>query len=193
MFTEDYVMRMINQALAALMIAIGLRKAGKYSEALQGIQQSIEQLMGLPASMIDQMDDSSLLSMLTAGGQLDTGRLAVLSDLYQEQGANFFKLNQPVPGIFAYTRALRFNLEVVLTDESQLLPETMLKINTLVQKLDKNPLGIDTQLALADYYRRILDMDDPTLLAAGASRKTVEGALASLQSQIDSSTDTIGH
>jgi hypothetical protein len=193
MFTEDYVMRMINQALAALMIAIGLRKAGKYSEALQGIQQSIEQLMGLPASMIDQMDDASLLSMLTTGGQMDIGRLAVLSDLYQEQGANFFKLDQPVPGIFAYTRALRFNLEVVLTDESQLSPETMLKINALVQKLDKYPLVIDTQLALADYYRRILDKDDPTLLAAGTSRKTIEQALASLQDQIDSSTDTIGH
>lgn len=28
MFTEDYLMRIINQALAALMTAIGLRKAG---------------------------------------------------------------------------------------------------------------------------------------------------------------------
>jgi hypothetical protein len=190
MFTEDYLMRMINQALAALMIAIGLRKAGKYSEALQGIQQSIEQLMGLPVSMIDQMDDASVLSMLTASGQMDIGRLAVLSDLYQEQGANFFKLNQPVPGIFAYMRALRFILEVVLAEDGFISPENMHKIIALVQKLDQDPLAIDTQLALADYYRRLLDQDDQTLLAGGASRKHIEQALARLQDQIDS---TLGY
>jgi hypothetical protein len=187
MFTEDYLMRIINQALAVLMIAIGLRKAGKYSEALQGIQQSIEQLMGLPASLIDQMDDASVLSMLMTGGQMDIGRLVLLGDLYQEEGANFFKLDQPSPGIFAYARALRFILEGVLTDENSLSPESMQKVNALVQRLDQEPLAIDTQLALSDYYRRLLDKDDQTLTAGGMSRKLIEQALARLQVQIDTS------
>ena len=193
MFTEDYLMRIINQTLAALMNAIGLRKAGKYSEAQQMIEQAIQQLTGLPASLINQMDDASVLSMLTTSGQLDIERLAVLGDLYQEEGDIFFKLGQPVPGIFTYTRALRFILEVVLADDSHISPESMVKIGALVQKLDQNPLTIDTQLALSDYYRRLLDNDDQTLAAGGTSRIHIDQALTRLQDEIDSSMNTIGH
>jgi tetratricopeptide (TPR) repeat protein len=193
MFTEDYLMRIINQVIAALMTAIGLRKAGKYSEARQMIEQAIQQLTGLSTSLIDLMDDASVLSMLSTNGQLDIERLAVLGDLYQEKGGISFELGQPKPGIFAYTRALRLILEVVLGDDSRLSPESMVKIDALVQKLDQNPLPIDTQLALSDYYRRLLDKDDQTLAAGGTSRKQIDGALTKLQDQIDSFMNTTGH
>lgn len=192
MFTEDYLMRIINQTLSFLMVAIGLRKAGKYPEALQSIEQAIQELTGLSANLIDQMDDASILSMLTTSGQLDIGRLAILGDLYQEEGAIFFKLDQPVPGTFAYARALRFILEGILTDDSPLSPESMVKIDALVEKLDQNRLAIDTQLALTDYYRRLLDAEDQTLAAGGVSRKHIEQALTRLQGEIDSSMKTIG-
>ena len=94
MLTEDYLMRMISQALAALMTAIGLKKSGKYSEALQAIEQAVEQLTTLPASLIDQMDEGSILTMLTTQGQLDIGRLAILADLYQEQGEILFNMDR---------------------------------------------------------------------------------------------------
>lgn len=193
MFTEDYLMRIINQAVAVLMSVVGLKKAGKYSEARQMIEQAIQQLTGLPANLIDQMDDASILSMLTTNGQLDVGRLAVLGDLYQEEGAIFFELGQPVPSIFAYMRALRFILEVALADDSQLSPESMAKIEALLQKMKQNPLPIDTLLALSDYYRRLLDKDDQTLAAGGMSRNQIDQALASLQAQIDSSMNMIGN
>ncbi len=192
MFTEDYLMRIINAAIAALMTAISLRKAGKYSEARQAIQQAIEQLTTLPANLVDQMDDGSILSMLTTQGQLDIGRLAILADLYQEQGEILFNLGQQVQGSVASARALRFTLEVVLSDDNHLSPENMAKIETLVQRLKQNPLPIDTQLALSDYYRRLLDKDDQTLAAGGTSRKQIDQTLARLQEQINSSMNTIG-
>lgn len=192
MFTEDYLMRIINQVLAALMNAIGLRKAGKYSEARQMIEQAIQQLTGLSADLVDQLDDASILSMLTTGGQLDIERLVVLGDLYQEEGAISFERGQPVPGIFATARALRFILEVILADDSRLAPESMVKIEVLVQKLKQNPIPVDTQQALSDYYRRLLDKDDRTLSAGGMSRKQIDQALARLQDQIDSSMNTTG-
>jgi hypothetical protein len=192
MFTEDYLLRIINQAIAALMTVIGLRKAGKYSEASQMIEQAIQQITGLPASLIDQMDDASVLSMLTTNGQLDIGRLAVLGDLYVEEGANLTKLEQTTPGIIANTRALRFLLEVVLADESSLSPQSMVKIESLVQEIRQNPLPVDTQLALSDYYRRLLEMDDQTLAAGGTSRNQIDQSLTKLQNQIDSSVNTTG-
>jgi tetratricopeptide (TPR) repeat protein len=193
MFTEDYLMRIINQALAALMTAIGLRMAGKYSEALQAIQQAIEQLTTLPANLVDQMDDGSILSMLTAQGQLDLGRLAILADLYQEQGEILFKLDQPVQGCIAFARALRFILEVALSEVANLSAENIGKVEVLVQRLKGGALPVETQLALSDYYQCLLEKDDQSLVAAGISRKQVSQALAKLQEQPGPSQNTIGN
>jgi hypothetical protein len=192
MFTEDYLMRIINQALAALMTAVGLRMAGKYSEALQTIQQAIEQLTTLPANLIDQMDDASILSMLTAQGQLDVGRLAILADLYQEQGEILFKLDQPVQGCIALARALRFILEVALSDYANLSTENIGKVEVLIQRLEGGALPVETQLALSDYYQCLLEKDDQSLAAAGTSREQVGQMLARLQEQPGLSQNTTG-
>jgi hypothetical protein len=183
MFTEDYLMRIINQAIAALMIAIGLRKAGKYSEAQKAIQQAIEQLTTLPANLVDQMDDSSILSLLAAQGQLDVGRLTILADIYHELGEIYIKQDQPSQGITASARALRFILEVTLSEDENLTNENMRKVANLMKQLEEIPLPVDTQLALSDYYQRLLEKDDQSLVAAGTSRAQVSQALAKLQDQ----------
>jgi cellobiose-specific phosphotransferase system component IIA len=181
MFTEDYLMRIINQATAALMIALGLRKAGKYSEAQQAIQQAIEQLITLPANLVDQMDDGAILGMLAAQGQLDLGRLAILADIYQEQGEILIMQDQPIQGGAAFTRSLRFILEVVLAEDNNLSAENIGKVTNLAQRLEGSFLPVETQLALTDYYLRLLEKDDQLLIAAGTSRAHISQALANLQ------------
>jgi len=185
-------MRIINQAIAASMIAMGLRKAGRYSEARQAIQQAIEQLTTLPANLVDQMDDVSILSMLTAQGQLDVGRLATLADLYQEQGEILIKLEQSVQGSIAFARALHFILEVAMSEASNLSTENISKVEILVQRLKGTALPVETLLALSDYYQRLLDEDDQSLAAAGTSRKLLSQALADLQAQSGQSQNTTG-
>lgn len=192
MFTEDYLMRIINQAIAALMIAIGQRKAGKYSEARQAIQQAIEQLTTLPANLVDQMDDGSILSLLGAQGQIDVGRLAILADLYQEQGEIFFKQDQSTQGCLAFARALRFMLEVALSEAANLSTQNIEKVEVLVQRLKGSALPVETQLALSDYYQVLLGNDDQSLVAAGTSRKQVSQELAKLQDQLGPSQNTTG-
>ena len=192
MFTEDYLMRIINQGIAALMIAIGLRKAGKNSEALLAIQQAIEQLTTLPANLIDQMDDASILSLLSAQGQLDIGRLAILADLYHEEGEILFRLEQPAQGFISFARALRFNLEVALSEDVNLFSENISKVEGLVQRLKGLAFPVETQLALSDFYQRLLEKDYQNLAAAGTSRKQVSQALAELQDQIGPSQKTTG-
>ncbi len=192
MFTEDYLMRIINQVLAVLMTAIGLRKAGKYSEARQAVEQAIEQLTGLPASVVDLMEDAALLSVLTANGQLEVGRLALLADLYQEQGEILFGLGQPVQGSVAFARALRLTLEVALFEDANLSTENIGKIEGLLQRLKDRTLPFDAQLALSDYYQRLLEKDDQTLAVAGLSRDQVSRFLAELQDQINPSPTSRG-
>jgi tetratricopeptide (TPR) repeat protein len=192
MFTEDYLMRIINLALAALMTAIGLRKAGKYMEARQAIQQAIEQLTTLPENIVDQMDDGSILSMLSTQGQLDVGRLAILADLYQEQGEILFMLDQSVQSSIAYARALRFVLEVALSEADNLFTGNISRIEVLIQRLKGCALPAETQLALSDYYQRLLEKDDQSLVVAGTSRKQISQALAKLQDQLGPPQNIIG-
>jgi len=181
MFSEDYLMRIINQATAALMTAIGLRKKGKYSEARQAIRQAIEQLMNLPANIVDQMEDGSILAALTTQDALDTGRLAILADLYQEDGEILLKQGHPAQANAAFARSLRFLLEVALSEASGLTPGITGKVGPLIQRLPAGDLPVDTRLALSDYYRRLLELDDQGLAAAGASRQQVNRALANLE------------
>ncbi len=184
MFTEDYLMRMINQALAVLMTAIGLRKSGKYSEALQSLQQAIEQLTTLPANIIDQMEDSAVLAALSSQGQIDVGRLEVLADLYQEQGEAFLGLDQASQAAAAFARALRFFLETSLAGDSSPSADEIARVNTLLNRSSGYPLPAETQLALSDHYRRVLELDEAILAAAGTSRRQVEQLLSGLEDQL---------
>jgi hypothetical protein len=192
MFTEDYLMRILNQALAILMTAIGLKKSGKYSDALQAVQQAIEQVTTLPANVIDQMEDSRLLDMLVAQGQLDTSRLGILADLYQEQGDIYVLLDQPAQGSIAFARALRFVLEAALSGTVNLSDGNIGRVELLTNQLRGYSLPVDTLLALSDYYQRILEKDDRTLAAAGVSQKQISETLDRLRDQLGGSKNKPG-
>lgn len=189
MFTEDYLMRMINQALAALLTAIGLKKAGKFREARQAIDQAVEGLTAMPAGLLDQMDEDSLLSVLTVQDKLDVARLAVLADLYQEQGEILAQLGQGAEGASSSARALRLILEAVLAGEGDLFPELIGKIEARRLAAQNNNLPIQTQLALRDYFQRLLAQDDVSLAVAGTSRALIAAALDALQAGLGQELD----
>ncbi len=184
MLTEDYLMRIINQAMAALLKAIGLKKEGKYEEAQQALDQAFEQLFGLPTHVFKQLEDASLLAALTTLGKLDIGRLAVLADLFKEEGEILDLQGRSAAGASSAARALRLYLEVVLAEEINLTPENISKIEALYSKLKKQELPVDTQLALLDYYGRLLDRDEGELASAGTSHRQAAEALSELQDRL---------
>jgi hypothetical protein len=190
MFTEDYLLRIINQALAVLMTAIGLRKGGKGSEASQVIEQAIEQVTSIPANIVDGLGDDSLLNLLSGQGKLNPERLALLADIFQEQGEIQLLLDQPQQGWAAFARALRFHLEAVLAEASDPSAEEILKIDGMVERLQEQPLADETKLALSDHYQRLLTMDDRSLEAAGTSLVRIRQSLARLQAQPGPSINT---
>ncbi len=181
MLTEDYIIRMISQALAALMIALGLRKAGKYKEALQTFDQAIENLTGLNAHLVNQLDDGMVLDKLTFLGKLDVERLLVLADIYQEEAEVYSLQGQAEDSQFAAQRSLRFYLEAVLANEANLSQELVQKIEALRKKLSVQGLTIETRLALLDYLDRLLASNDDLLTANGLSRPELKADFATLE------------
>jgi hypothetical protein len=173
---------MISAALAVLMTALGLKKARKFDEALQTFDQAIESLLGLNANLIKQLDDSSLLDMLTFLGKLDVDRLLVLADIYREKSEVYSFQGRIEDQQFAAKRSLRFYLEVMLSDSESTSLELIQKIENLRQEFTSIDLHIETRLALLDYLERLLNSNDEFLATAGLSRIDLQRAFNSLES-----------
>jgi hypothetical protein len=182
MLTEDYIMRMISRALAALMTALGLKKAGQLSQARQALDQALENLLGLNPNLANQLDDRALLDMLTFMGKLDPDRAQVLADIYREQAEVYTLLDQPDNSQFASQRSLRLYLEATLSSESAPSIELIQKIEPLRLQFSAPSLPLETRLALLDYLDRLLASTDEFLASAGLSHATLLAAYSSLDS-----------
>jgi tetratricopeptide (TPR) repeat protein len=170
MLTEDYIIRMINLAIAALLRILGLKKGGDYQEALLLIDVTLEQLLGLRSSMAKNLDDNRMYYLLTRHDELDTQRLAIVADLFHEEGDIYAALGREQESREDYARALRFDLEVLFNEGSQEQEPLKGRIEELIGKLEhaesaaqeepaaqKGPsvlltLGSDTLWPLAGYF-----------------------------------------
>jgi hypothetical protein len=152
MLTEDYLIKMINIALAALLRILGLKKSGDYTEALQLIDMTFEQLLGLRASMVKSLDDGRLYYLLTRNDHLDTRRLAILASLFQEEGDIYAAQNLIPESLADYARALRYFIEVSFSEDAQMVEDLPARIEYLSHKLEIPSLGSDTLWPFSSYY-----------------------------------------
>lgn len=182
MLTEDYIMRMINQALAVIMAALGLKKAGKYREALQSFGQAKEMLLGIDAHIADHMEDTAILNLLTSFGRLDIERLQLLADIYFEEIEIYGSLGQAESRVFAAQRSLRFYLEVALSGEAEMDTEVIKKISE-IRRIDLGPtLPGETCLALLDYLERLLSSSDEFLAKVGMKQSDLQVDFSNISS-----------
>jgi hypothetical protein len=185
MFSEDYVLRMINQAVAALVKILGLKKAGRHEEAHQAIDQALEVLLGLRGDLVRRMDDEGLLAMLNLEDQrVDLERLAVIADLFKEDGEILAAQGYPDEGVTQSARALRFYLEVALGDPLLRGPELAQQIDRLYQALAMENLPLETRFALLDYYERRLAGEAPGPAQVGENLLPVENIVKELRDQL---------
>jgi hypothetical protein len=154
MLTEDYLIRMINLALAALARIVGLKTAGQYYEAFIEIDQALEQLLGLRADLIRRLDDASILNALTVQGALDVDRLWIVAELYKEEGDVFIAQNNQAQSYWSYLRSLNFYLTGFLEGGGKHLPEPVEKIKALVNILQGYELPPETQFSLFYFYEQ---------------------------------------
>jgi hypothetical protein len=155
LFSEDYIMRMIRLATAALAQIIGLKKAGQYHLALQAIDQALEEVLGLKADLIRAMDDESLLSTLTQQDRLDTDRLLILADLFFEEADILTLQGKATASRSSALRALNYYLDVVLDWGPERVSQKFEKIEQLIVTLGEQSLPPQTCFALYFYYVQV--------------------------------------
>jgi hypothetical protein len=154
MLTEDYIMRMINQALVVLRRILRMKESGQHQEALQEIDQALEGLLGLKPDFIRALDDESLLESLSKEGQLDIIRLYLAAEFMKEEGEILLAMGKEEEGYFSSLRALNFFLEVALDGSLERLPPPHDKIEELLHRLEAVVLNAETMYPLFGYYEQ---------------------------------------
>lgn len=154
MFTEDYILRMINQAVAFLLKIAGLKRAGAFAEAQQAVDQALELLIGLRAGIVRQLSDKSLLKALTHQGRLNIERLALVADLFKEEGDILADQGSLPASRASYLRALALHLESGLDESSPPPADLAEKVEGLVQILGFQSLPDNALWTLFCYYEQ---------------------------------------
>jgi len=154
MYTQDFIKRMINQIVAALQLIIGLKAAGQYRQALQAIDQALEQLLGLKADLINRLDDQTILNSLTHDRDLDTDRLLLLAELFKEQGDVLAAQKRLDQSFSSHLRALNFYIEVALRYGPEELPEPDGQLLDLFYQMGKFQLPHQTLYGLFVYFEK---------------------------------------
>ena len=147
-------MRMINQMLAVLTQILFHKEAGQYQEAQVLINQSLEELLGVPPKLLKQMDDTSLLHLLTTQGELDPDRLAMIAELYNLEGDLLSDESLGQEAAFDYLRSLTFFLEISLAGKDQGISDVDAMISNLENKLAGQKLPIEIRYLLFKHYEK---------------------------------------
>lgn len=155
MLTDDYIIRMINQAIDVLIRVINLKASGEYQQAQQLIEQSLEQLIGLRIDLLQSLDDQNILGTLSMNGIPDANRILLVADLFKEEGDVLASQNMVTSSIRSYQRALYFYL--IYENSTNPTDATILKgnIEFLANALEYINCQIETELMLSDYFERI--------------------------------------
>ena len=177
MLTEDYLIRRINQVIALLLHAAGLRKDGQIVAAQTDLDIALELLLGMRSVLLKQMDDTSLLHLLTVRGELDLERLALVADLYAEQGAIMELQGRAGDAYQDHLRALHFSLIVALANPAEIPGERIARVAGLVEWFKDCRLPVEIQELLIDYDQTLLDFDARRLGSAGLEHAAVQADL----------------
>lgn len=135
MFTEDFLLRQIAQAAAAITKVLGLSKAGKFQESYVMIDQAIEELLGLNAGIAKHMDDASLVSLLTIGKSTGCGKLLALADLFKAEGDVLAVEKHDSESQSSYQRALNLYYEFSTHCSANTEIDVLTKITELQKKI----------------------------------------------------------
>ncbi len=160
MFREDYVRRMVEQAVTAVTVIMGLTRLDRYPEALAEVDRSLQRFVGLNLSLVTALPASELVAMIRWGDRLDIGKLVVLAELLQAEGDIYAAQWQTGEAQARYLKSLELLLEVAFEAEPN-LAAVQPRVAALRQRLDPVLLPPDVTEWLAEYEASMAALTPP--------------------------------
>ena len=162
MFREDYVRRMVEQAVNAITTVLGLTRLERYPEALSEVDSALQRLLGLHLSLVTSLPASELVAMLRWGEKPDIGKLVVLAELLQAEGDIYAAQAQAALAQPRYLKALELLLEVAFESDHN-LAAVQPRVAALQTRLDLAGVPADLADWLAHYQETVAALPAPPL------------------------------
>ncbi len=152
--SEDTLLRLLVGALAATVAKIlALRTTGEFREAQQVIDDQLEELLGLKADLVRQLDEKQIIEMLTINENIDVARLYQIAELFRQEGEINSEIGKAQEAKFSRSRALNLFVEVGFSVENDFL-EADDRIDELFDSLGADTPE-ETLYTLFDYYEQV--------------------------------------
>ena len=155
MIRRDYILRMIEEFVAALTRISSLKQGQQWNEAARNIEAEFKRLIG-DGSQVERLSETELLARLMQDGptHLLRDRTLMLVTLLKEAGDVAGAENRLQAGRQCYLKALYLLLDTLARGEVFECPEFVPKIEMLVTVLQPTPLPGRTQALLMHHYER---------------------------------------
>lgn len=160
MFREDYVRRMVEQAMTVVTAILGLTRLQRYPEALAEVDRGLQRFVGLNLSLVTALPAGELVAMLRWGERLDIGKAVVLAELLQAEGDIYSAQLLSGEAQARYLKSLELLLEVAFEAEPN-LAAVQPRVAALRQRLDPVVLPPDVMEWLAHYEASVAALPLP--------------------------------
>jgi hypothetical protein len=156
MIRRDYILRMIEECIRALMRMNSLKEERRWGEASGVLDEEFQRLLGCDAKTASRLSESELLARLMQDGptQALRDKTLILTTLLKEAGEVAAAENRADESGDFYVKALHLLLEVLAQGEVFECPEFVPKIEMLLAALESTDLPVRTYAMLMQHYER---------------------------------------
>ncbi len=153
MFTNDYVMRMIEQFVRAIQKIMGLKESGGQAEAKALLEDTLNGLLGINADTVDALDYDGFIGVMNAGGALSSDRYILLSELLRLK-AEFAREEGKDAAVDLYDKALCLYLAALADEPGLDGPRHTERVESLLAALQGFRLSERAYAGLALWHER---------------------------------------
>jgi hypothetical protein len=150
---------MIHQLAQVLAKVMGLSEVKQYDEALEEVQRSSKQLLGMDLRLLTTLSDQEFVRLLSLGDRFDVEKCVVAGELLRLVGEVKEREGDEAERFQCFATSLSLFLELLIRESGVLPREYFDKIEWLIGKTSPYELSIGLKAKLFRYYETVGKFD----------------------------------
>jgi hypothetical protein len=155
MITEDYFLRMINQLATVLASVLKLTKVKQYDDALEEVQASSKQLLGMDLQLLSTLTDVEHIGLLSLGERFNLEKCVVIAELLKSVGDIRCEQGRGAEGYRSRLTALSLFLELSYQEAGVLPREYYKEVEKLIDAMSAHGIPLELKKKLFGYYESV--------------------------------------
>ena len=148
-------MRMIHQLAQVIAKVLKLAQVQRYADALDEVQSSAKQLLGMDLRMLMTLSDEEFVKLLSLGERFDVEKCVVSGELLRLAGDVKELEGDQGERHHCYTTSLSLFLELLIRESGVLPREYYDEIELLIGKISPYEIPVKLQAKLFRYYEAV--------------------------------------